>query len=84
MHPQPYELVRSPEGMVARINVRGAAVLTTPTINRGTAFIEEERRALGLTGLCPTPGRRPRWPGGRPARAAWTSPRSSPVFVPPC
>jgi malate dehydrogenase (oxaloacetate-decarboxylating) len=54
MYPEPYELVHSPEGMVARIDVRGAAVLATPTINRGTAFTAQERRALGLTGLLPT------------------------------
>jgi hypothetical protein len=40
--------------MVARIQVRGSVVPATPTINRGTAFTEEERRGLGLTGLPPT------------------------------
>ena len=40
--------------MVARVNVRGSAVLASPTINRGTAFTLEEREALGLTGLLPT------------------------------
>jgi len=28
-----------------------SAVLSSPTINRGTAFTDDERRALGLTGL---------------------------------
>lgn len=32
---------------------RGMAVLTTPLLNKGTAFIAEEREALGLTGLLP-------------------------------
>src|ERR1700733_1486569 len=32
---------------------RGMAVLTTPFINKGTAFTAEEREALGLTGLLP-------------------------------
>src|SRR6266550_831431 len=32
---------------------RGMAVLTTPQINKGTAFTVEERKALGLTGLLP-------------------------------
>jgi malate dehydrogenase (oxaloacetate-decarboxylating) len=40
--------------MVARIHARGTAVLATPTINRGTAFTIEERKALGLIGLLPT------------------------------
>src|ERR1700748_3026511 len=30
---------------------RGMAVLTTPLLNKGTAFTVEEREALGLTGL---------------------------------
>ncbi|MEX2302043.1 MAG: NAD-dependent malic enzyme [Bryobacterales bacterium] len=32
---------------------RGMAVLTTPLLNKGTAFSGEERKALGLTGLLP-------------------------------
>ncbi len=32
---------------------RGMAVLTTPLLNKGTAFSVEERKALGLTGLLP-------------------------------
>jgi malate dehydrogenase (oxaloacetate-decarboxylating) len=40
--------------MVARVYARGSAVLASPTINRGTAFTNEERTALGLTGLLPT------------------------------
>ncbi|MEP6562577.1 MAG: NAD-dependent malic enzyme, partial [Nakamurella sp.] len=50
----PYELITSAAGVVARINLRGSAVLGSPTINRGTAFTLEEREALGLTGLLPT------------------------------
>ena len=34
--------------------MRGSAVLSSPTINRGTAFTLPEREALGLTGLLPT------------------------------
>ena len=37
---------------VARINTRGASVLASPTISRGTAFTEHERRML--TGLPPS------------------------------
>ena len=32
---------------------RGIAVLTTPMLNKGTAFTTEEREALGLNGLLP-------------------------------
>src|SRR5580704_1870676 len=32
---------------------RGMAVLTTPLLNKGSAFTAEEREALGLTGLLP-------------------------------
>ncbi len=50
----PYELVPTPQGVVARIHARGSAVLATPTINRGTAFTHAERETLGLKGLLPT------------------------------
>ncbi|POX65239.1 NAD-dependent malic enzyme [Streptomyces sp. Ru62] len=36
-----------------RVTARGRAVLGDPRINRGTAFTEEERRALDLVGLVP-------------------------------
>src|SRR5215207_7828478 len=49
-----YELSRTADGWLARISARGQAVLTIPTINRGTAFTLEERRELGLTGLLPS------------------------------
>ena len=50
----PYELVSEPGGVLARINVRGSAVLALPAINRGTAFTLDERQALGLDGLLPS------------------------------
>ena len=53
MTEEPYELTRTPEGMVARISARGSAVLASPAINRGTAFTHEQRRQLGLVGLLP-------------------------------
>jgi malate dehydrogenase (oxaloacetate-decarboxylating) len=48
-----YELVSTPEGVVARVRLRGSAVLRSPFLNRGTAFTLDEREALGLTGLLP-------------------------------
>jgi malate dehydrogenase (oxaloacetate-decarboxylating) len=53
MSERPYEFVSTPEGTVLRVRSRGASVLATPILNRGTAFTPEERRALGLTGLLP-------------------------------
>ena len=48
-----YELAWTPEGMTARVRLRGSAVLLSPYLNRGTAFTLDERDALGLTGLLP-------------------------------
>jgi hypothetical protein len=53
MDERPYKLIRTPTGVVTRIRARGSAALSTPTINRGTAFTLEERQVLGLTGLLP-------------------------------
>ena len=36
-----------------KTKARGLAVLTTPLLNKGTAFTAEERKDLGLTGLLP-------------------------------
>jgi malate dehydrogenase (oxaloacetate-decarboxylating) len=36
-----------------KTKARGMAVLTTPLLNKGTAFTLEERKELGLTGLLP-------------------------------
>ncbi|HEY4991923.1 MAG TPA: oxaloacetate-decarboxylating malate dehydrogenase, partial [Nakamurella sp.] len=54
MSKPPYELITAADGVIARINARGSAVLASPSINRGTAFTLNEREALGLTGLLPT------------------------------
>jgi len=48
-----FELDWTPDGVVARVRLRGRAVLTAPMLNRGTAFTLAEREALGLTGLLP-------------------------------
>ena len=40
--------------MVARVRLRGSSVLSSPLINRGTAFTLQERHSLGLTGLLPS------------------------------
>jgi malate dehydrogenase (oxaloacetate-decarboxylating) len=53
MSDRPFELTRTPEGMVARVRLRGSSVVTSPMLNRGTAFTRAERDALGLTGLLP-------------------------------
>jgi malate dehydrogenase (oxaloacetate-decarboxylating) len=49
-----YELGSPAEGYPVRIRARGRAVLTTPMLNRGTAFTLAERRALDLEGLLPS------------------------------
>ena len=51
MSERPYELTQTPEGMVARVRLRGSSVLSSPLINRGTAFAPRERHALGLPAL---------------------------------
>ena len=51
---RPYELVSTPDGLIARIRARGNDLLPTPILNRGTAFTQDERRVLGLVGLLPT------------------------------
>ena len=51
---RPYELIQTPEEMVARVRLRGSSVLSSPLINRGTAFTLQERHSLGLTGLLPS------------------------------
>jgi malic enzyme len=53
MAERPYDLVFTPQGVVARVRVRGTSVLASPLLNRGTAFTLGEREALGLTGLLP-------------------------------
>jgi malate dehydrogenase (oxaloacetate-decarboxylating) len=49
-----YELGTAAEDYPVRIRTRGCSVLTTPMLNRGTAFTHEERRELGLVGLLPS------------------------------
>jgi malate dehydrogenase (oxaloacetate-decarboxylating)(NADP+) len=39
--------------MARQPHLRGLALLDTPTLNKGTAFTEEERRDYGLEGLLP-------------------------------
>jgi malate dehydrogenase (oxaloacetate-decarboxylating) len=54
MTERPYEWQATPEGPVVHVRVRGNTLLANPMLNRGTAFTEEERRELGLTGLLPS------------------------------
>ena len=53
MAKRPSELTWTPDGRIARVRLRGSAVLASPVLNRGTAFTLAERQALGLTGLLP-------------------------------
>src|SRR5688572_21978845 len=53
MYKEPYELGSAADGYPVRIRARGRSVLTTPMLNRGTAFTPEQRQALGLQGLLP-------------------------------
>ena len=46
MPDRPFELAWTPEGMVARVRLRGSAVLSSPVLNRGTAFTLAERPVL--------------------------------------
>src|SRR6202046_1958502 len=48
-----YELSGTGPDIVARVRLRGNAVLAAPILNRGTAFTLAEREQLGLTGLLP-------------------------------
>ena len=49
----PVQKLRSAEIGAYETKARGMAVLTTPLLNKGSAFTHEEREALGLTGLLP-------------------------------
>ncbi len=51
MPDRPFELDQT--GTVAQVRLRGTSVLSSPMLNRGTAFTLAEREALGLTGLLP-------------------------------
>jgi len=50
---KPYNFTRSPQGDICQCRVRGQEVLTTPLLNKGTAFSKEERQSLDLHGLLP-------------------------------
>ena len=53
MDERPYQFANTPEGNVLKVRARGTSVLSTPMLNRGTAYTQEEREALGLVGLLP-------------------------------
>jgi malate dehydrogenase (oxaloacetate-decarboxylating) len=54
VYERPYELVGAADSLTARVRARGNDVLRNPMLNRGTAFTEAEREALGLDGLLPS------------------------------
>jgi malate dehydrogenase (oxaloacetate-decarboxylating) len=54
MYEGPYEVTGPEDGYRVRIRARGPRVLSSPFVNRGTAFTPEERRTLGLSGLLPS------------------------------
>ena len=70
----PYELVRTPAGVTARVHARGPAVLGASGINRGTAFTLPQREALGSPGCCP-PGCPP-WRASSAGSTRSTRPRA--------
>ena len=45
---------RNPVERVWETGCRGYSVLSIPRLNKGTAFTDSERAALGLTGLLPS------------------------------
>jgi len=49
-----FDLIPTADGYAVRISARGYGVLTSPFLNRGTAYTFDERQRLGLTGLLPT------------------------------
>ena len=51
---RPFSVGRGPSGPVLQVRARGLDVLTTPLLNRGTAFTAEQREQLSLTGLLPS------------------------------
>ena len=54
MHAHPRAVVRwNPAEQAWETTCRGYSVLSDPWVNKGTAFPESERAALGLTGLLP-------------------------------
>jgi malate dehydrogenase (oxaloacetate-decarboxylating) len=56
VNPPPIPVVKgrqSGDNGCYKTKARGLAVLNSPTLNKGTAFTVEERKALGLIGLLP-------------------------------
>jgi len=51
---RPFSVGRGPGRPVLQVRARGLDVLTTPLLNRGTAFTAEQREQLSLTGLLPS------------------------------
>ena len=56
MAKRPSELTWTPDGRVARVRLRGSAVLASPSINRGTAFTPGGAGSVGARPVCCPPG----------------------------
>ena len=58
--PRPYELMATGDGFLAKVHVRGNAVLASPTINRGMGADQSGLATPGVAAPGAGSGQRPR------------------------